>query len=641
MDQLQALIDALSTSRENPPATAPDPAEFFAAVDDTTLSDMEGTAVEAARAIQAQRLTDETVAQLEVLADTLTAIRTEASRRSEAAAALAAKAAEITARIGTQPEPDGDTDADDESGEAAVEAAVEGEVLPAAPAAPAPQAPAPRPATTEVVRTRPRVDLSALRKAPAANDQRGPVNGPRPVTVTAAADLPGYAANTRLNTYEDLSKAIQARFASFPLGSSGVEARGGIATIQRSFPDDLVASGNAKADEEMIEWAADETRLNGGSLAAAQALGNSLTAAASDILNQSWCAIYEIDQTLCAPLETSDGFIDLPTIGVRPPGLVYAQNLDWWNIFDLTDLVQFTDPCAGPKPCITMPCPTMTSADVVIEPFCIESCILKERANPQWYDYFVRRSIQAFRRWQNVQTLKKILASPDLATPIVMDTQASWGASYEVLDMLSYLATYYRELYRMGFNATMEVVAPHWLKNVIRDDLSRRFGCGCTDVTDAQISSWFASRGLRVQWIYDWQPLVKPTVNIVGPPAVTLPWPPNGTSSSAPFDQTGAPPNLSPFYPSTVNVLVYPAGTFVAGRVELFRMDGLYDAANLKMNKYTKIFFEDGVLVLQRCYRALNVQLPLCINGGNRFAQLVAPATGVCPTIMEQPAPAP
>jgi len=634
MEQLQALIDALTTSRDNPPAAVPDPAEYFAGLDDDTLTQMEATAVEAATAVQGQRLTDDTVAQLEVLADTLAAIRTETDRRDTEAQALASKAQELAARISpkTSPEPDAES-----AEEAAVDAAIEGEVIPAAsraPEAPAPRVPEP---VTALARTRPRVDLSALRTGTSqATKAAQTASGPYPVTVTAASDLPGYPVNTQLRSVDDLSAAIQARFASFPIGSNGVEVRGGIALIQRQFPDSLMSSGNAKKDEDVIEYAADERRLPGGSLAAAQALGNSLTAAASDILNSQWCAVYEIDQTLCAPLETSDGFLDLPTIGVRPPGLVYAQNLDWWNVFDLATLKEFCDPCAGPKPCITLPCPDMTNADVCIEPFCIESCILKERANPSWYDYFVRRAMQAFRRWQNVQTIKKVLASPDLATPVVLDQMKTWGAGFEVMDMLSYIATYYRELYRMPFGATMEVVAPHWLKNVLRDDMARRTGCGCNDITDSQITAWFSNRGLRVQWIYDWQPLVKPTVSIVGPPPITLPWPPFGTAPGEPFVQ---PANLAPYYPDTVDVLVYPAGTFVAGRVEMFRMDGLYDAANLKQNKYTKVFFEDGVLVLQRCYRALRVQMPLCINGGNRVATLVQGDEDTdCPVLMQQPA---
>src|SRR4029079_2209790 len=124
---------------------------------------------------------------------------------------------------------------------------------------------------------------------------------------------------------------------------------------------------------------------------------------------------------------------------------------------------------------------------------------------------------------------------------------------------------------------------------------------------------------------YDWQSLVATadlapaTGNVPGidPPVAkqiaVLPLAP-GT----PPPPSGVPTPIKS-YPTTFEVLLFPAGTFVSGRVEMFRMDGLYDAANLKQNKYTKIMFEDGVPVMQRCFRALRAKLPVCTNGGNFF----------------------
>jgi len=644
MDELQALIDALTTNRDNPPTQAPDPTALFSGIEDDTLDTMNATAQDAAAALQAGRLTDDTVAQLEVLADTCAAIRAEIDRRTSAAAALEAKAAELAARIN----PGGAVAAADD------EAEEEEEAAPAVPAA-AEIVPAPVAAPSGVAvatRTRPRVDLAALgRTAPAARGS-GPVrpSASPTLTVTAAADLPGYAVGTRINNVRELSRAVSARFGSFPIGSNNVEMRGGIAVIKRNFPDELVASGQKGNDEDMLDYAADERRLPGGSLAnsvllrtaAAQNRGSgnqqleSLVAALSPnavlpgAINSVWCAPYEIDTTLCDELETATGYIDVPTVGVRPPGVIYTKGLDWWRLFDFSALAESCDPCFV-KPCISMPCPEWEQADVCIEPFCIESCILKERAFQSWYDQFVRRALLAFRRWQNVQVIEKILAliAAQTGTNAVdfsvapPATPTPFGTAHTAFDALSLVATWYRDLYRMNPNSTLEVVAPMWMRNVIRDDMAKRWGCGCNDITDAQIDSWFANRGLRVQFIYDWQTLVatadlRPaTGNVSGinPPVAkqiaTFPLPP-GT----PPPPSGVPTPIKA-YPATYEVLLYPAGTFMSGRVEMFRMDGLYDAANLKQNKYTKIFFEDGVTVMQRCYRALRIKLPVCMNGGN------------------------
>lgn len=654
MDELQALIDALSTNRDNPPAQAPDPTALFAGVEDDTLQTMEITAQDAAAALQASRLTDDTVAQLEVLADTCAAIRAEIERRESADASLAARAAELAARINP----------------AAAAAAEEVEEDPepepvAAAAAPAPEitpAPVSAPAGVAVAtRTRPRVDLSTLRRSattPGAAPLRTATSPT--LTITSAADLPGYSVGTRIGNVAELSRAVSARFGSFPIGSSNVEMRGGIATIKRNFPDDLVASGQKGTDEDMLAYASDERRLPGGSLANSvllrqqQASANggqpleSLVAALSPnatlpgAINSVWCAPYEIDSTLCDPQETGDGFLDLPTVGVRPPGVIYTQGLDWWRLFDFGTMVESADPCFT-KPSISMPCPEWTQADVTIEPFMIESCILKERAFQSWYDMFVRRALLAFRRWQNVQVLEKVLAliaaQPgtntvdfSVAPPA---TPTPFGTTHTTLDNLSLLATWYRDLYRMNRNSTMEVVAPHWVRNVLRDDLAKRTGIGRDDVTDGQIDSWFANRGLRVQYIYDWQSLVATadlapaTGNVPGTnPPVAKQIAVFPLAPGTPPPPSGVPTPIKS-YPATFDVLLFPAGTFMAGRVEMFRMDGLYDAANLKLNKYTKLMFEDGVTVMQRCYRALRAKLPVCTNGGN-FVATSQPTNAPC-----------
>lgn len=644
MDELQALIDALTTNRDNPPAQAPDPSALFSGIEDDTLLSMEMTAQDAAAALQAGRLTDDTVAQLEVLADTCAAIRAEIDRRESVDASLAARAAELAARINPGAVAAAEATEEEDPEPEPVAAAAAPEITPAPVAAPA--------GVAVATRTRPRVDLSTLRRGAAAPGSTPVRTSASPtLTITSAADLPGYAVGTRITNVGELSRAVSARFGSFPIGSSNVEMRGGIAMIQRNFPSDLVASGQKGTDEDMLAYAADERRLPGGSLANSVLLRNaqqpgsnnnqqldSLVAALSPnatlpgAINSVWCAPYDIDTTLCDPLETGDGFIDLPTVGVRPPGVIYTQGLDWWRLFDFGTLVESDDPCFT-KPSISMPCPEWTQADVTIEPFMIESCILKERAFQSWYDLFVRRSLLAFRRWQNVQVLEKVLAliAAQPGTNVVdfsvapPATPTPFGTAHTTLDSLSLLATWYRDLYRMNRNSTMEVVAPHWLRNVLRDDLAKRFGCGCNDVTDAQIDSWFANRGLRVQYIYDWQSLVATadlapaTGNVPGTnPPVAKQIAVFPLAPGTPPPPSGVPTPIKS-YPTTFEVLLFPAGTFVSGRVEMFRMDGLYDAANLKQNKYTKIMFEDGVTVMQRCFRALRAKLPVCTNGGNFF----------------------
>jgi hypothetical protein len=133
----------------------------------------------------------------------------------------------------------------------------------------------------------------------------------------------------------------------------------------------------------------------------------------------------------------------------------------------------------------------------------------------------------------------------------------------------------------MAETHTVEVVAPWWLKVMIKEDLGmRQFP---PDVSDAAIAKWFSDRYLSVQWVYDWQ---DPVVSGCG---VTL--------------------------PDDVRVLMYPAGTWVKGSIDVINVDAVYDSTNLESNVYTALFVEEGILAVQRCTHTCAVEIPVCVSG--------------------------
>jgi hypothetical protein len=582
MEQLQGLIDALTTSAREDDAL--EPTAFFTDLDDDTLASMRASAADAFTALQGQRLTEDVVGQMETLAEATAAIGAESERRNNVANELASRAAALAERI-TPPAAEQAVDSTpvvDATPEVTTpEVTVIGETELVTASAPA--------------RVRPRVDLNQIRSnAPAKTAPRVEDSGP---TIRVASDLPGFATNSTIDDISGLTQAVRNRFASFPIGTAGVQVRGGIVDIHRNYPAELTAGGNRKNDADTLEFAADESRLPGGSLLAAA--------------NTGWCVPREIDYTLCAPLETLDGLVNLPTVAVRPPGITYPGNIPWWQLFDFTSLREFCAPelCGVAKPFISIPCPDWVNTDVCVEPFAIESCILAEKSFPQWTELFVRRSIMAFRRWQNIQTIKKMLALVPVAHQIAGVNHLS--NSWSVMDSISYFIAWFRDLHRMGMNATLEMIAPHWLRGALRDDFYKKSNM-VGDVTDADIDTWFANRGVRVQFVYDWQSLT----------ASPLPAPPQE------FPRGADPvPPVGLTWPTEVKLLLFPAGTFISGRAEVFRMDGMYDAASVKLNKYTKIFFEDSVTVYKRCYEPFLITIPLpCASGA------VGPRLDLCAT---------
>src|SRR5690606_36726529 len=156
----------------------------------------------------------------------------------------------------------------------------------------------------------------------------------RSYSITAAADVPDTPTGKTLSMRE-LTQATLARFRAMPLGQPSTgEVRKSIANINRVFDASLVADGqNPALDAEIVERASDERRLPGGSLVAA-AMQNLTAADAGQPVggappNDIWCSPSETDYSLCEPLATRTGILDLPSFQVRRGGIRYPRWLQY------------------------------------------------------------------------------------------------------------------------------------------------------------------------------------------------------------------------------------------------------------------------------------------------------------------------
>jgi hypothetical protein len=162
-----------------------------------------------------------------------------------------------------------------------------------------------------------------------------------------------------------------------------------------------------------------------------------------------------------------------------------------------------------------------------------------------------------------------------------------FGNALDIFHILELVATGERQRTFMSPNQTLEAIIPHWVKNVIRVDIANRNGV--TDikaVTDAHIDAEFTARKIKVQWITADQNLV-----IDGVKGIALK------------------------YPDVVDIIMYPAGTYVAGVAPVISLDTIYDSTNLKKNDYVELFVEQGVLVTNPCGDGVRISLPLYANG--------------------------
>lgn len=551
---------------------------------------------------------EETLQSLETLArvaDGVQSIRAASAER-------AARAAEIGDRLkGLAPSADGDTEVEvptDETGGGAEGEAGEETETPDDTAASTDETTddaAPADAGRELVAasvkkpaapaTRGRVPLgTGNTKAPAAPATTGGKAFSEKFTLVAAADVPGFSTGQVLrNGLSDLAEAWESRM--MPLitsnvnsGVDGQRTRVGLARIKRDVPDEYLIRDDHESAQK-IEFATDERNLPGGSLVAAA----------------GWCAPSETLYDLCDIRMTETGMINLPSVVARRGGIRYPADFDWASVwssigFYLTE----AEVIAGTeKPCVEVPCPEdWQECRMDVSGLCIRTPILMERGWPERVRQFMdgamiihAHKINA-RKLAKMEALSTLITMPDTPNPdpaaSIVDPHGP-GAFESVLSMLELQVQYQRYRERLSQTETLEMIAPFWLRGILKSDLRKKLGIDNRyDVTDADLDRYFRAIGVNPQWVYDWQ-----------------------DSFSEPIDPTAFGGPVPTVWPTTVKVMLYRAGTFFQLGADVINLDGVYDHASLVQNIYTALFTEEGWQVCNRCGDSFVIELNLCPNG--------------------------
>jgi hypothetical protein len=429
------------------------------------------------------------------------------------------------------------------------------------------------------------------RKAPAVIIVDEPeVEPTAPYTLVAAANVPGYTTGQDLVDYDEVAKAFVARSRGFGQRSSNAGEfvgrrtmasganRYGVARIQKA-ENEFSVNASMTLDQQMavIDEAAKEARLPGGSLVAAG----------------GWCAPSETMYDFCS-FETVSGLVSIPEINVSRGGINFSKGPDYATLAAAIGFQQTeTEAEAGTeKDCYAVACPPFSEIRLDAIGFCITAGILTEVAYPELVRRVLEIAAVAHAHKVNKYVIDKMVAVAGAAI-----NYAEIGASTsDLLDAIAIQATWFRYAYSLAPEATLEVVLPVWAKEVVRADLSRRTGVDMLAVSDSQIQSYFGVRNVAVQWVYDWQP----------------------------FDNTATTSGTK--FPTSVEALIYPAGTFVKGGTPVIDLDTVYDTAGLTTNTYTAAFFEEGILVANRCATARRVAIALDVKGGSGFPTVGAGA---------------
>ncbi|MFJ8934033.1 major capsid protein [Streptomyces sp. NPDC102364] len=569
MSQLD-ITSLLSQIRENPDSAQQAVAEYLDQNPDLALADVEDAALDAFNAVYGdgeQEYSDDDLKAMQSASGVLGHVRTVRQAREAEAADRAQQARDLAA--GTQ-----NNDADGEAEQTGED------TDPAEPAEGGQQTAAVEPvAASSRTPSRRGGDLARL-----AGEAGSDTNW----SITAAADINGIAAGAELPGMDALAQAAIRRLNPMMRLGNNVKTSMPIASLSMKRDSSLIASGGSDQTERaLVDYAASERRLKGGSLTAAGV----------------WCSPSETVYDLCDPLETTEGLLDLPSITVTRGGIRYPQSPDYSEVYTaLQDGVWEWDPASDtndPKPCLSLPCPDFSECRLTPFGLCIQTDILTQHAWPELVQDWTNRLLIAQQHLINRNILIKMVQG---STKVAFDGGGA-GAPYQqpggtssILDILELQATYLRTKNRMSFTATLEVVLPPWTRPFIRADLAKRTGVDLVSVNDARVDSYFADRHLNVQYLYDF---------------LDIP--------------TDAAPTS---YPWHINALMYPAGTWVAARQDVIELSGVYDSTLLSQNKFVGLFAEEAICVIKRCYESLYLSIDICPDGATS-----APVDVTCPTV--------
>lgn len=401
-----------------------------------------------------------------------------------------------------------------------------------------------------------------------------------------APGAPGYKAG-RVG-FRELALAIDSvrpgsRGARRPTGARGDHATQVLARLTRDVP--LVEDSHALV--AAITEATDERKLPGGSLTAAG----------------GWCTPSEQLYDFCDVPNATD-LVSLPEITINRGGIRWPVEPDLTEIYESFEFF-FTEPeleavdsgdgtPTAFKACVEIPCPDeFVELRLNAVGYCVEAGILQTQGWPELIEWFMRSLAQEHLRAISRRTILDVVSGSGAAK--IIPPTSVLGSAASVLNSLALQATNLRLQRGLARTATIEGIAPSWFFEVLRADLAMREGLDVFAVSDVQINSWLSARNIALQFVGDWQ-----------------------------TRDTDLPGDLDTVvWPDTVDIVLYPAGTWFRSMSNVIELGVMYPKEQLQVNRYTRFFTEDAYAVGKRCNQSILVTVPLCVSGAVGARQYV------------------
>ncbi|MCX4406434.1 major capsid protein [Streptomyces sp. NBC_01764] len=421
--------------------------------------------------------------------------------------------------------------------------------------------PAKGPVTASAVVTQRALDLSRVRAHQPRVLPADP--NPRP-EITASVDVPGYHPGQALDM-AGVTEGIIRRANALKTAGGGV---GLTASYRLPFPEQLIVNDSSSGTEgtRAVVLAGDQSRLNGGDLVA----------------SGGWCApsetVYELTGMSCPEM-----LWDLPEIQLARGGLRYFP-MPSLDVAAMTFVHTEADDISGAvKPCFRIPCPDPVEVRCEAIGACLESGILTQRHFPELVAYYQSLAMVA-----HEIRIRQELFTQAVAASTAVTIAATFGAFSAMFAAVALQAADMTEKLSLCANINIEVVFPWWARNLFLADIARQNGVPLSDISTRDVINAFAELGISIQWA-------------------------RGLNPAVPSEIGGLTPAID--WPGTIPFLIYPAGTFEAGRGGEISLGVIHDSSKFSVNDYTALFTEECSALITRNQEARVVTVPVCPDG--------------------------
>lgn len=391
------------------------------------------------------------------------------------------------------------------------------------------------------------------------------------LAVTASVDIPGVAHGDSVTSLRSLADVTSRKAKSVPVTQNNPNYQL-IASVRNEY-DHSLDDRNSVADVgELVRHMTSRDKQ--------QAL----------VAGGGWCAPSEIRYDFFN-ISCADGMIDLPTVGITRGGIrfpvspslastsianafggfavPFGNSSNPWLWTEADDEATVTG--SPNKPCVRVPCPTFEEEKLECYGICLTAGNLTDDAYPEATEHMLQLLMDAHAHAMNARLLALMVADANVAVTAGEYANANVPVFQQVLGGIDLGATDYRSRFGMCLDDVLEVVAPYWLRNVIRADLAWRNGVDMLSVTDGMITQFFVDRNLRVQWVDDWQ-----------------------VRGASQFGNASTPMTA---WPTSAQVMIYAAGTYIHGQGMSLDLGIVRDSVLNAENDHTAAWSEECHLI--------------------------------------------